>query len=513
MKGTSKISTKKYHHIFDTETLKNDLKGKSIRGGLNTMAAESFSFVMRIASTAVLARILMPEHFGLIGMVTALTVFAERFKDLGLSDSTVQRKEITHEQVSTLFWINLSVCTFIMLTIAALSHLFAWFYGEPRLVMISLALSSSFFFGGLTIQHQALLRRQMRFVSLAWIQILSTALSITVGISLALKGYAHWALVWKEVTTSMFTAIGTWLMCHWWPGLPARSSETGSMLRFGRNVTGFNIIYFLSRNLDKILIGRFWGADALGFYRQAYQLILMPINQLEFPFRYVAMPALSTLQNEPEKYRQYYKKIISILSFVSMPVVMYLGIFSENVIRLILGDRWLGAALIFRILAIGAFIQPVVVTCGIVMVTCGKTKQYFWWGVMNAALLIAALCLGMPWGPIGIAAAYPIANYALLITALFYGFRDTPISIRLFIKAISSAVLCSFIMAIVLILSAQKIALLSRPAGLPASILLAITAYCGAWLLLPEGKQRLIEYFSYPFVAFKFAPSFRKRYF
>src|SRR5438309_9285555 len=137
-------------------------------------------------------------------MVTALTSFAELFKDLGLGIATIQRREITHDQVSTLFWINTGVGALIMLLMAGASPLISWFYGDSRLLWVSIAISSTFFFGGLTIQHQALLLRHMQFARLAFIQVFFTALSFAIGIFLAWQGFDYWALVWKEVSRAIF---------------------------------------------------------------------------------------------------------------------------------------------------------------------------------------------------------------------------------------------------------------------------------------------------------------------
>ena len=503
----------KYKELFDTEHVKGSLKEKSVRGGLCTVVAEGFTNVLRIGSMVVLARLLAPEDFGLIAMVTALTVFAERFKDLGLDIATVQHKQITYEQVSTLFWINLCVGAFLMLVVAASSPLISWFYGEPRLVWIALALSISFLFGGLTIQHQALLRRQMRFVRLAWIQVSSVAFGAAVGIWCAWQGLEYWALVWKEVATSISSVLGTCLVCRWWPGLPARRAGIGSMVRVGRDVTGYNIVYFFSRSIDQILIGRFWGPSPLGLYRQAYQLMSMPMSQLVSPLSSVAVPGMSTLQSEPERYRQYYKRMVSILAFVSMPLAVYLGIFSDSIVRLVLGEKWIQSAIIFKVLALTAFIQPVVITSGIVMVACGKTKRYFWWGVMNALCVIAACGVGVLWGPIGVAAAYAIVSYGIVVPSLWYSFKDTPVSISLFIEAITLPMISSLVTALILILFQRETSFLVDSAEILISLCVAIVAYAGTWLLLPGGKQKLIEYSSYPISLFKFSTPFTEKNF
>jgi O-antigen/teichoic acid export membrane protein len=441
-------------------------------------------------------------------MVTSLTAFAERFKDLGLSTATVQKKNITHEQVSALFWINVSIGTIIMLAIAALSPVIAWFYADHRLVWISLAISSSFFFGGLTVQHQSILQRQMLFARLAWIQIVSSVLSIIVAIGLAWYGFGYWALVWKEVSRSLFIAAGTLLLCRWRPGLHLRCPEIVSILHFGKNITGFNIIYFFSHSLDHILIGKYWGASPLGLYRQAYQLMSLPINQIQGPVQYVALPALSALQNDTGKYRQCYKKIVSILAFLSMPLAIYLAVYSKELILLLLGEKWIGSADIFRVLAIAVFIKPVASTCGFVMVSCDKTKRYFLWGVINAVSVIIAFCIGISWGPIGVAVAYAINAYVILFPSLWYGFKGTPISPSMFFQTISLPVFSSIIMGILLIIISPQIMLSNSFLEIILSLVLALFIYLGVWLILPGGREKLVEYFSYLLASFKFTTPF-----
>lgn len=493
------------HHLLAAEPSQDGLRVKSIRGALSSTAAEGLCFVLRIASTAVLARVLLPEHFGLITMITAVTVIVDRFKDVGLSDFTVQRHKISQNQVNSLFWINFTIGLVVMFIVAALSPVFAWFYNDRRLAPIAVALSLNFLFGGLTIQHHALLRRQMRFASLAQIKIIATAVGITVGISLALQGYGHWALVWKEISTSVFTAIGTWIKGGWRPSLPVRISEVSPMLRFGRDITVFNVMYFISQSLGQILLGKFSGPALLGLYRQAHQLITIPISQLQGPLQLVAMPALSRLQKEPERYRRYYEKSLSLLLFISMPVAMYIAIFSESIVRLVLGDKWSEAAPVLTMLAIGGLIHPVIVTIGIVLVSSGNTKRYSVWGIMSAMCIGLAICGGLPWGPVGVAAAYSAADYVILICSLAIYLRDTPVPRLLVVKTMSSPLLCSVMMGIVLLLSARSNVWISSPAGIPISICVAVAAYFGFWLLLPEGKQKLTEYLTYPFVALRAA--------
>ena len=297
--GEAEPRVRSHHSFRDVQELKGDLGGRSLRGGSSLVVSEIGCNIFRLLGTVILARLLTPEHFGLVGMVTALTAFAEMFKDLGLGTATIQKKEITHEQISTLFWVNTGAGIAIMLVLAAAAPLISWFYHDTRLIWITIAISSTFLFGGMTIQHQALLRRQMYFSRLASITVLSTGLSTVIGIAMAWQGFEYWALVVKEASRAIIQAGATWALAHWIPGLPRRGAGVRTMFQTGSHVTGFNILVFASRNLDQVLLGKFWGPGAVGLYRQAGMLLMLPGSLFSYPITYVLTPALSALQSDP----------------------------------------------------------------------------------------------------------------------------------------------------------------------------------------------------------------------
>ena len=415
--------------FFDTEYLKADLKGRSVRGGAVTMAAQGVIFPLRIGSTVVLARLLTPQDFGLIAMVTVITGFVMMFKDMGLSMATVQRDEVNHAQISTLFWINVGLSLCVMVVIAALAPVIAWFYGEPRLTWITLALASAFVFSGFTVQHQALLRRQMRFGTLALIQIISMVVGIITAIIAASYGAGYWALVLMQLATAITIAIGVWVGCDWRPGLPVRRSGIRKMLAFGGNLTGFNFMNYFARNMDNVLIGRFWGPSQLGLYSKAYGLLLLPVQQITGPIMAVATPSLSRLQNDAERYRKYYLKAISLIAFVTMPSVMFLIIMSDEIIGLVLGQQWIGASRIFAILGISALFQPVLSTVGCLFISTGRTDRMFKWGIFSSLCIVVSFIVGLPFGAIGVATAYTICILLLAVPALWYATKTTPITL------------------------------------------------------------------------------------
>jgi PST family polysaccharide transporter len=398
---------------FSTQHLKSDLKGRSARGGMVTFVAQGLKFALTMASTIILARLLTPQDYGLIGMVAVVTGFISLFKDLGLSSATVQRAEINHEQISLLFWLNVAASLFIMLLTAAIAPLVARFYGEPRLAAITVVIALGFIFGGLTVQHQALLQRQMRFATLALIDILALAAGPITAILMALRGFGYWSLVGGQLATGVVTAVGVWLACGWRPSRPRKGAGVRSMLAFGGNLTGFGVINYFARNLDNMLIGRVWGAQQLGLYAKAYQLLLLPIDQINSPVTAVAVPTLSRLADEPERYRQAYVRMLEKVCLLTMPGVAFMLVTSDWCVRLLLGAQWADSARIFTLLGIAGLIQPVANTTGWLFVSQGRTHHMLRWGLMAGSATIAAIVAGLPWGAIGVAASYSVMSGAV----------------------------------------------------------------------------------------------------
>ncbi|MFH1719650.1 MAG: lipopolysaccharide biosynthesis protein [Planctomycetota bacterium] len=439
------------NNFFDTEHLKADLKGRSVRGGAVTIGAQWTKFCLQTASTVVLARLLTPQDFGLIAMVMVITGFVERFKDMGLSAATVQKAEISHDQISTLFWINVAISFVIMLIAAALAPAITWFYGEPKLTWITIALACGIIFGGLTVQHQALLRRQMRFGTLAVIDIVSIAAGVLAGIIAACYGLRYWALVIMHLANPIMRVAVTWIICPWRPGMPVRRSGVREMLAFGGHLTGFNLLNYFARNADNLLIGKFWGAGQLGLYSKAYGLLMLPIGQITAPISAVAVPTLSRLQDDPERYRRYYYRAISTIAFITMPLVAMLAALSHEVIMIVLGHQWVGASPIFKVLAFAAIVQPVVGTVGWVYVSLGRTKRMMYWSFIAVPLIVLSFAIGLPWGALGVAIAYTVCILTVnTVPCLAYAFRDSPITVVDFFKAISYPAATAVVMYCVL---------------------------------------------------------------
>jgi O-antigen/teichoic acid export membrane protein len=412
---------------FQTDHLKVDLGGRTARGGAVTIVTQGLKFLIGIIGTMILARLLTPQDYGLIGMVAVIIGFVSIFKDLGLSSATIQRAEINTVQISTLFWINVALSIAVMLVCVAIAPLVAMFYHESRLLMITLAYGFGFLLGGLAVQHEALLRRQMRFTALAGAEVAALIASVATAVILAWKGAGYWALVMSQLSLGAVYLIAMWTLCSWRPGWPSRNAGVRSMLVFGGNLTGFSIINFFARNVDNLLIGKIWGSQQLGLYAKAYQLLLLPIDQVNSPITAVAVPALSRLADDPERYRQAYMRIVQKVAIITMPGVALMIGTSDWIVRVVLGPQWMDAAWIFSVLGIAGLIQPIANTTGWLFVTQGRTNDMFRIGMIGGPITIAAIIIGLPWGARGVATSYVIAQICLTNVLFWFVGRRGPV--------------------------------------------------------------------------------------
>jgi PST family polysaccharide transporter len=256
--------TDSFARFSRTDDVRANLKQKSIRGAVFMASGNAADVFVRLGSIAILARLLMPEDFGLIAMVLALTSILDGFRDFGLSAATVQRPNISHRQVSNLFWMNVAVGVVLASIVALAAPLIATFYQESRLVGISVALSLVFVWNGLAVQHEALLVRQLRQGELTLIRLAAGVVSVAIAVGLALNDWGYWALVWREILRSAFITSGVWLRCLWVPGLPRRKVGTRVLVRFGSEISLTHVLASLIMHVDKLLIGRLFGAAPVG---------------------------------------------------------------------------------------------------------------------------------------------------------------------------------------------------------------------------------------------------------
>ncbi|MDQ6652350.1 MAG: lipopolysaccharide biosynthesis protein [Acidobacteriota bacterium] len=479
---------------FRTDHLTDSIGGRTARGGLVTMVAHGLKFAISIVATAILARLLSPQDYGLIGMVAVATNFVTMFKDMGLSLATIQRAEISYDQISTLFWVNVTLSIFIMLLMMVLAPGIAWFYGEPRLTMITIVTATGFVLGGLAVQHEALLKRQMRFFAMSAIAFASMTLGYVVGIVLAWYGVRYWALVFSQLMLLAVNTTGVWIACRWRPGKPKRDAGVRSMLTFGGDVTGYSLINYFSRNADSLLIGRRWGSQQLGLYNKASQLLSLPTDQINEPLNAVTIPALSRLVNSPERYRQAYLRIMEKVIMLTMPAVALMMVTADWLVYLVLGRQWGETAPILIFMGIAGLFQPVMNTGGWLLVTQGRTRHMLYWSMINAPIAILSVVAGLRYGALGVAASYSAARL-LVANPLFFWFigRTGPVHTSDFYRLLAPFT-CASGAGIAVCLLFRKFVVIKNPlVGFGWSALLMGSATLLVLCLLPRGRSALMD--------------------
>jgi len=424
-----------------------DLRERAIRGGFARVSAQTIFFVLRVGTLMVLARLLDPKEFGLVGMVTAFTGVLNLFRDFGLSTATVQRATVTDEQISTLFWINVAAGAILGLLLSAFAPVISSFYHEPRLFWVTIVLATGFLFNGVGVQHSALLQRQMRFTALAMTQVISLVVSTALGIGLAVAGYGYWALVVMSVTLPLVSTACFWLATSWIPGSPRRNVGLRPLLRFGGTVTLNSLIIYLAYNLDKILLGRYWGAEVLGLYGRSYQIISIPTDNLNSAVGEVAFAALSRVQDDPKRLKSYFLKGYSLVVALTVPITIIIALFSHDLIVVILGAKWNDAAAILQLLAPTILIFALKSPVGWLLASTGMVGRCLKIGLVITPVVTVAYVLGLPYGPKGVAFGFSAAMTLLTVPLTVWGVRGTVISFRDVLGAVTRPLVSGIVAA------------------------------------------------------------------
>ena len=480
--------------LVQTDALTEDLRRRSVQAGATVIAGQLVANGLNLGATMVLARMLTPSDFGLVAMVLVVLGFAATLRDLGLSTATIQSKDIGIHQVSTLFWVNVGMSALLTTIILIGAPVVVWFYDEPRVLEITLALAFMSLIDGVSIQHQALLRRQLRLDRLTAIEIVSLVGSIGTAVFLVSEGAGYWALVWMRLIQVGIRTILCWVVTGWRPMLRLNLNEVSSLLSFGGSVTGSRILVNLTKTIDKLLIGKIAGAEQLGIYSKAYNGVLLPFDRVMSALSRVALPTLSRLQDNPDRFRAYYRKAVLLIATLTFPAIAGLFLEAKAAVLIILGDQWLFAVPLIQILAPIAPIAMLSTTIRWVFVSLGRTGRLLIWRVLESTIKVVGIAIGISWGATGVAYALLIVNLALLLPGLWYCFLKTEIRLSDIFAAVWKPSLATVIAVL-----AIGVLRMVGPLGINvvtdfvAEASLFIIVYLVTWLVLPGGRVTLLE--------------------
>lgn len=476
--------------LFESGHLEKGLNRRIAKSGVITMGTQLAKYALRMASVAILARFLTPADFGLIGLVTVVTGFVELFKDAGLSMATIQKKTVTHEQVSTLFWINFVLSIGLVVVEAALAPVIAWYYKDPRLLDVTLILASLTVCGGLSVQHQALLRRNMEFGRIAVCDLLSTLSGLVLGAFMATHGYGYWSLVGMSAGTAISSLVLSFALSGWIPSLPSRGTGVKPMLKFGSHLAGANFFNYLTRNSDNFIVGSIHGPAALGIYSRGYALFLMPMQQFLTPISSVVIPALARVVHDARRFREIFleKSYMVIFCVVLATGGSFAG--APEIVRILLGPGWDEAVIIVRCLALGGAIYGTNIAGSWISSTHGRADRQLKVAMVVGPSYCLSFWIGSFYGLSGVAIAFSVTCTILRYPVFCYLCRDTPITPMDMVRPLLQTGAVATVAAAFAMLGAHWLPL-STPVAIlaaKATIYLAVVAvFCATGLLrLPK---------------------------
>jgi O-antigen/teichoic acid export membrane protein len=435
----------------------------------------------RLVVAVVLARLLAPRDFGLAGMVLVFSSLVLVFSDLALGAALVQRKQLTQQDRATAFWTSIGAgVTFTLLGMAVAAPL-ASFYREPEVRGLVMALSATFLIASIATTHEALLVREMQFRAVELRKMFGLLAGAAAGVVTAVQGGGAWAIIAQQVVTALVTTILLVQCSPWRPSLQFSRGSLRDLGGFSGFVMGHRLLYYLHRNADNLLIGRFVGAAALGVYALAYNVMLIPFSRIAGPIQQVMFPAFSRLQDQPERIAELWIRATRIVGAISVPALCGLVVVAPDFVPVVFGDHWSHAVPLIQTLAWVGLLQSLQTLNTEILQARDRTSTIFRFSVAFFLVHLSAFVIGLHWGVEGVAAAYAISSTLVEPVFTWLTARALGMSVWRLPQALVGIVLASVVMGAVVYL--LRVGLVDAGMGQLPRFLLCATA--GVMVYLP----------------------------
>ncbi len=414
----------------------DELRRLAVRGAAATISASGLSLAAQVIGTVILARLLTPGDFGVVTMATTFSLLVASFGLNGFTEAIIQCEGIDHFTASNLFWLNLGAGLVLAIGFAAAGSLLVRFFGNPLVAKVAAGLAVGIFIAAVSVIHLALLKRAMRFAQTSTNDVIGRVVNTAVSILLAWRGWGYWALVAGIVSQQLSATVGAWWFCRWTPSLPRRTGKTGAMVRFAAKVYAQYSLAYSTLNIDNLLVGWRFNAVALGFYKKAFDLFALTASQLTTPLHNVALAALSRLKQDHVRFRHYLANALGMVAFAGMAMSADLTLVGKDMVRLVLGPKWSEAGRIFELFGPGIGVMLLYTTLGWIHLSIGKPGRWLRWSLFQLVATASLFLLALRWGPEGVAAAWSISLWTLLIPGFWYAGRPIGFAVSDLIGAI-----------------------------------------------------------------------------
>lgn len=336
------------------QNLKSSAVNGAIWTGVEKFSRQAVQFVIGI----ILARLLPPEDFGVIGMLAIFIAIAQTFTDSGLSSALIQKKNRTEVDCSTIFFFSTGVGVLFYLLLYAAAPLIADFYNMPILTDVTRVVALSIILSGLTAVQNARLTIELRFRTLSLIAIISMVVTGVTGLALAYSGWGVWALVFQALAGQIVTSICTWYCSRWMPILTFSKDSFKQLWGFGSKLLVSGLINTLYDNLYTLVIGKRFTSAEVAFYNRGNHFALLPAQTVQDMAIKVNYPILAKMQDDDERLLRAYKKLLTVPLYILYPVLVGMAVAAEPLVIVLIGEKWLPCVPIMQVLCIGYMFFP-----------------------------------------------------------------------------------------------------------------------------------------------------------
>jgi O-antigen/teichoic acid export membrane protein len=480
---------------FHLDDVRSELGTRTVRSGGFALTGRAAQVVLQLGSFLVLARILTPDDFGVIGMVLPFAILTNSIANIGLQTTIIHRETITHDDASALFWAAARINLLLAGGMALLGTLLASLFDEPRVTLVAVAWATIIYYASLGAVHEATLKRQLRFDIVLSLHFVWLAVGTAVGIVLALRGARHWSLVAQTAVLEVGRCTSVWIVCGWRPGR-GRNAAPGTLRalrRYWRDLAVFRMLAWCGDHPDRIIVGHVGGAAVLGLYESARRWAWYPFIELFLSLSDVAVATLSRVREDTARYRAAVLNGITAFLALTMPATAFLFVEAGTVVEALLGARWIGAVPFVRLMCIAAFFGALSRITQWLYLSRGDTERQVRWAALTTACMAVAVLIGASGGALGVAWAFTAINVLLAVPALAFCVRDSAVSTTDTLLAASRpaavAVAAAAILALVRPLLHGSVPLLD----LIASGMMFTSAYLAGWLVVPGGRDTVWE--------------------
>ncbi|WP_338177836.1 lipopolysaccharide biosynthesis protein [Jatrophihabitans sp.] len=381
---------------------------RAARGAAATLVGQAVRVMIQLGGLVVLGRILDPKDYGILAAVTAFIGVGDLLRDFGLSSAAVQAKTLTLAQRTNLFWLNTGIGVILAVATFCSASPIASFYHNPHIAGVVRSLAVIFILDGMATQYRADMIRNLKFGRLAMVDIVAQGTGLIVGVVLGLAHYHYHALVAQQLVQAAVAVLAVVGIARWVPRLPRRHVPMRAFIGFGVNLMATQLLTYFSRNVDSLTVGHRFGPRVLGIYNRAFQLLTLPLNQLNAPALQVALPILSRLQDQPAKFAAFVVRGQLVLLNISLVLFAGLGSQARPLLPLVFGHQWSGSVPIFQILAVGGIFQAAGFSVYWIFLSKGMTRSSLRYSLTIRPIAIALIIGGSIWGVRGVASGYAL---------------------------------------------------------------------------------------------------------